>query len=324
MSAPTLSVVLCNYNHSEYLSRAIEAIATQSRPPDEFIILDDGSTDNSLEIIKAAAAQHPFIKVLENGRNLGLMASIPIAQAATSGDYLYWAAADDFVLPGFFERAMALAAQYPQAGIVCGQISVIGPAGEEIYTDGIDNWREPLFAPPDMFWRDYVSVNLVAGLAAASIFSRSGFEEVGGFRGELGIFSDSFTLRALGLRRGVAYTPTPVVTFHIREGFSTGQIGNPRLMLEVMARAEAVMRSEEFADLFPDEYIARWRRSWERTAFTAYVVERRRPLGKSFAGLWVGRLLHALMRLKVAAIYGGDCGRYLNAQARRASRLSST
>ncbi len=316
MSGPRLSVLMCNYNHSEYLPRAIEAVVSQSRPADEYVILDDGSTDDSVEIIESYARRHPCIRLLRNERNRGLMASIPIAQAAVTGDYLYWGAADDFVLPGFFEKAMALAERYPQAGAVIGQIAVIGPVGVEIGTDGVDGWQEPLFAPPEAFWRDYVSVNMIAGLASASLFRRAAFREVGGFRGELGIFADSFALRAVGLRHGVAYLPERVVTFHIREGFSTSQLGDPARMTDLLARTESLMRSPEFSDLFPEEYIVRWRRSLERVAFTAYVVERRRPLGSSLLGLWVGRALHAYLRLKVATAYRGDIGRYLRDEAK--------
>src|SRR4051812_2495556 len=60
MSEPVeLSVILPNYNHARCLSRAIEAIAGQSRPPDEIIVIDDASQDNSLEILALARRQHP-------------------------------------------------------------------------------------------------------------------------------------------------------------------------------------------------------------------------------------------------------------------------
>jgi cupin fold WbuC family metalloprotein len=50
-SGPTLTAIICNYNHGHFVSRAIEAMLNQSRPVDEFIIVDDGSTDDSVSII---------------------------------------------------------------------------------------------------------------------------------------------------------------------------------------------------------------------------------------------------------------------------------
>src|SRR4051812_18986927 len=104
VTGPTLSVVHANYNHGKYISRAIEAIVSQSRPPDEYIILDDGSTDNSVEIIERYAARYPYIQVVKNERNLGLMANTPRLLGMAKSDYLYTAASDDHILPGFFEK----------------------------------------------------------------------------------------------------------------------------------------------------------------------------------------------------------------------------
>ena len=55
MSRPTLSVGMPNYNHGHLIGRALDAIVAQSRPPDELIIVDDASTDRSLEVIESYA-----------------------------------------------------------------------------------------------------------------------------------------------------------------------------------------------------------------------------------------------------------------------------
>ena len=47
-----MSVLLCNYNDAHYLPDSLTAICTQTRPPEEVVVLDDGSTDDSLEIIE--------------------------------------------------------------------------------------------------------------------------------------------------------------------------------------------------------------------------------------------------------------------------------
>ena len=72
----TVSVLLCNYNDARYLPHSLSAICTQTRLPEEVIVLDDGSTDNSLEIIESFAERHPFVRVLKNETNRGLLYSI--------------------------------------------------------------------------------------------------------------------------------------------------------------------------------------------------------------------------------------------------------
>src|SRR5580704_16204019 len=102
----TLSVILPNYNHARYLPRAIGAIAGQSRKPDEFIIIDDGSTDDSREVIAACQRDFPGLSVLFNPQNLGAIPTLQRGLEIARGKYIYFAAADDNILPGFFETAL--------------------------------------------------------------------------------------------------------------------------------------------------------------------------------------------------------------------------
>ena len=99
----TLSVVLPNYNHGRLIGRAIEAILGQKRLPDEIIIVDDASTDDSLTLIRPLAAKSSRIFILALPVNVGTIAANRKALELTKGKYIYFAAADDWVLPGFFE-----------------------------------------------------------------------------------------------------------------------------------------------------------------------------------------------------------------------------
>ena len=86
-----MSVLLCNYNHARYLPDSLSAICTQTRLPEEVIVLDDGSTDNSLEIIEGFARRYPFIRVLKNETNRGLLYSINRALKEARCDFIVWA-----------------------------------------------------------------------------------------------------------------------------------------------------------------------------------------------------------------------------------------
>ena len=99
MSGPTLSVVMPNYNHSRYLAEAILGIATQSRPPDEFVVLDDASTDDSVRVIESFLDRFSFLRLIRLERNVGVLAAIRRLQAEVHGDYLFCAAAE-MIIPG--------------------------------------------------------------------------------------------------------------------------------------------------------------------------------------------------------------------------------
>ena len=106
MNEVLLSVVLPNFNHAPYLSRAIDAIATQDSPPDEIIVVDDASSDGSREVLVECQRRNANLIILFNPRNLGALLSLQRGLEVAKGRYVYFAAADDQILPGFFSSAI--------------------------------------------------------------------------------------------------------------------------------------------------------------------------------------------------------------------------
>ena len=73
MSSPTVSVIVPNFNHAEYLPRCLTALIEQSVLPQEIIVIDDASTDDSAQIAREFARRHPIIEVHQNARNHGVV-----------------------------------------------------------------------------------------------------------------------------------------------------------------------------------------------------------------------------------------------------------
>jgi glycosyltransferase involved in cell wall biosynthesis len=63
---------MTNYNHGQYIRKALEAILAQSLRPIEVIVVDDGSTDNSVEVIESIMRQDSIVKLLRNDCNRGV------------------------------------------------------------------------------------------------------------------------------------------------------------------------------------------------------------------------------------------------------------
>jgi glycosyltransferase involved in cell wall biosynthesis len=122
---PTISVVLPNYNHAKLIGRAAAALRAQKRPPDEIIIIDDASTDQSLRVIEEIAASWDIVRALTNKENQGTIAALLRGLAASEGKYIYFAAADDWVEPGFFSSAVDMMERHPQAGLFCGEADLM-------------------------------------------------------------------------------------------------------------------------------------------------------------------------------------------------------
>jgi glycosyltransferase involved in cell wall biosynthesis len=127
----TLSVVMCNFNHSLFIQEALQEILSQSFSPIEVIVIDDGSTDNSVQIIESIAEKNPTVKLYKNDHNKGLWYSCNKGTKIAKGEYIYWAAADDRVCPGFFEKSVRILNKNPQAGLSSALLKIIGEDGND-------------------------------------------------------------------------------------------------------------------------------------------------------------------------------------------------
>ena len=137
MPAATVAIILSNYNHGRYLPESLGAICGQSRPADQIIVIDDGSTDGSAAIVEEVAARDGRITFLRNGRNLGLQESIARALPLVTTEYLAWAASDDRLLPDFLERSMPPLERHPDAGLCFSELSTLqGDTGEVVGVAG--------------------------------------------------------------------------------------------------------------------------------------------------------------------------------------------
>ena len=117
-----ISLIITNYNHGYCLIDAVETGINQSRQPDEVLIIDDGSTDNSKSVIQSLKEKYPIIRAICHDHNKGTVPRMNEGTRESIGDYLVYRAADDISFPGFFEKAIELLEQNPEAAFCCGDI----------------------------------------------------------------------------------------------------------------------------------------------------------------------------------------------------------
>ncbi len=117
-SKPRVSVVMSVYNGQKFLNEAIESILSQTFKAFEFIIVDDGSTDNSLEIIKSYAKIDKRIRIIKNKKNLGLTKSLNKALSAAKAKYIARQDSDDVSLPERLEKQYCFLETHKSYGLV--------------------------------------------------------------------------------------------------------------------------------------------------------------------------------------------------------------
>lgn len=130
MSYPKFTVVTPTYNQGQYIEKTIDSVLSQSYPNLEFIIIDGGSKDNTVEIIKKYE-RHLTYWVSEPDR--GQSHAINKGMNKATGDYLTWLNSDDWYLEGALNHMKAMFEANPEAGMVVGAGRIVDPAGKEVF-----------------------------------------------------------------------------------------------------------------------------------------------------------------------------------------------
>ena len=114
---PIVTVLMTVYNGKNYLNEEIESVLCQTLDNYEFLIVDDASTDNSIEIINSYKDSR--IKLLKNRENIGQTASLNEGLAIAQGQYIARFDQDDVCLPKRLEDQVAFFKKNPSISIVC-------------------------------------------------------------------------------------------------------------------------------------------------------------------------------------------------------------
>jgi len=130
MSKPLISVILSVYNGEKYIKEAIGSILDQTFTDFEFIIIDDGSTDQTPEVLDEFTDTR--IVRLKNEKNLGLVRSLNKALSLAKGEFIARMDADDISLSERFAKQVAYFKKHPQIGILGTAISQVDKRGRHI------------------------------------------------------------------------------------------------------------------------------------------------------------------------------------------------
>lgn len=125
------SAVMPVYNREEFLKETIDSVLNQTFKDFEFIIIDDGSTDRSIEIIKSY--KDPRIKLFINDRNQGTSYSRNRAIDLSLGDYIITIDSDDINLPERFAKQIAYMDSHPNVGICGSWVKTIGEVEGQLW-----------------------------------------------------------------------------------------------------------------------------------------------------------------------------------------------
>ena len=128
----TISVVIPTYNYGHYISRSIDSVIEQTVPPVEIIIIDDGSTDNTEEIISKDYNDHGKIKYIKK-KNGGPASARNLGIENAAGEFVLLLDADDKLQPNTIELLTEKIEMFPLADMVIGGSFSVHPSRRKRY-----------------------------------------------------------------------------------------------------------------------------------------------------------------------------------------------
>jgi len=172
-STPLVSVLMTAYNREKFLGEAMASVLASTFNDFELIVVDDCSTDGTVNIAQDFAARDSRVRVYLNEKNLGDYPNRNRTASLARGRYLKYVDSDDLIYPHGLQILVETMEQFPDAGYgVC----TLEPDPVRIYPFQV--------APVEAYWRHYFERVVFHNGPLSSIIRRDAFESVGGFSGK--------------------------------------------------------------------------------------------------------------------------------------------
>ncbi|PLX50923.1 MAG: hypothetical protein C0613_02510 [Desulfobulbaceae bacterium] len=185
-SPPLVSIVIPSYNHARYVGQAIESVLDQSWPALDLIVIDDGSTDKSVQVINDILARRGNFRFVHGHANQGLMNSLNMGLEMARGDYFCELASDDYLPSNSIEKRVLFLEGHPDhVAVFTDGFSVQGDTCTEKTI--LDHQRRDLFKQNDPI---PALLNGTLPVFATGLFRTEVMRSLGGFDPQFRCYED--------------------------------------------------------------------------------------------------------------------------------------
>lgn len=125
---PLISIIMASYNYSQFIEEAINSVLNQTYKNWELLIVDDGSQDNSVEIVKKYSDQYSniYFYTHKNNENKGLAETVQLALKKSKGKYIAFLESDDYWTNEHLDKKVETFNNYPEAKLVYNDVELFG------------------------------------------------------------------------------------------------------------------------------------------------------------------------------------------------------
>jgi hypothetical protein len=213
--APRVSVVMAVHDGERYVGAAVDSVLAQQFGDLELIVVDDGSTDRTAQIIRQRS--DPRVRLIANDRNLGLAPSLNVGLAEAQGEFVARLDADDVAMPHRLARQVAFMEANPQ-------VALLGSWYVEMAADGTPGSQVKL---PTQHWDLRWHLCLYSPFAHSAVLWRRALvaERVGQYDERLAYSMDLDLWRRIAERLDVANVPESLLYLRAHEHSMTATYG---------------------------------------------------------------------------------------------------
>lgn len=173
---PLVSVITPAYNRVPYIRQAVESVLSQSYSPIELIVVDDGSSDGTFELLAECASRGEIILLTHPDRqNLGQSSALNLGLRHSSGRYIVILDSDDVLHPEKISKQVAYLERHPDIGMVYGQAMAISSDGRELFPIPPNDHVE--LGDPNRLLLDCYMALPGGAMVRKSVFDQAGFFE---------------------------------------------------------------------------------------------------------------------------------------------------
>ena len=200
MTPGLISVIVPCYNQGIYLKETIQSALASTYRPLEIIIINDGSTDDSLELARVLEAQHPEVRVLDQA-NSGVTKARNSGIAAAQGEYILPLDGDDLISNTYIEKGIAVLSMRPEVKVVYCQ-------AEKFSTTTRKPWKLKPFSLQQLAKDNMIFVS--------ALFRKADALAVGGFSEDMQLGREDWEFWIKLLKNGGEVVQLPEVGFFYR------------------------------------------------------------------------------------------------------------
>jgi glycosyltransferase involved in cell wall biosynthesis len=225
---PLVSAIIPNYNYARFVGEAVESALGQTYPNIEVIVVDDGSTDNSLEVLEQYRDR---IKIVEQ-ENSGVCVARNRGVAESKGEYIAFLDADDVWLPEKIEKQVKKFESEIDMGLVHVGVIDINASGEKLATH-LNGMEGDVAGELIMFERA-----VILGGGSGVMIPRRVFDDVGGFDESLSTSADWDLYFRIGFAFSVGFIRQPLLKYRLHSSNMHSNI--PRMESEMLSAYQKV------------------------------------------------------------------------------------